>query len=567
MLEWTSRQNMVPELVKVITDEKGPVEAGQIKKAVRDIISLGTIGQLIIYFAGHGVAINRSEYWLLSGAPDDSQEAVNVEGSVVLARQCTIPHVVFISDACRTAPEGIQAQSIKGSEIFPNPSHSGPDKAVDLFFACLLGQPALEVKDPVQAADGYSAIYTEAIVQSLNGDPEAICDVKTEGGVPRAYVRPWPLKEHLPDQVARLLEAKRVSMSITQTPDARITSNPRAWLSRLDRPQPAQTRGDLPGLESVKPKPTPPKRESLITLSQQMTRLVLAGKRPIRGGMLQEIAETRKLGQILESSLDRAAAAFGPTHFETECGFKIRGKKVVEAIGRTVVAELLGDEGDLVRISRVPAPAASVLLRFSDDSGVLLPAIPGFIAALSFDGTELENVSYEPSMGSWRWGILQDQPKLANELNELRTLIAASAQLGIFRLDRKDADELAIRLQMAKVADPTMALYAAYAYHALGQKARIKQMQRFLYADLKLRLFDIALLASKPTGRPVKVKKGTYPVFPLLSQGWPLLSAYGHEPISELENLQQHLIPSLWTLFDKGGVQLIRAAIDAGKIS
>ena len=64
--------------------------------------------------------VRYNEYWLLSGAPDDPQEAVKVASSVALARYCGIPHVVLVSDACRTAAESIQAQNVEGSSIFPN---------------------------------------------------------------------------------------------------------------------------------------------------------------------------------------------------------------------------------------------------------------------------------------------------------------------------------------------------------------------------------------------------------------------------------------------------------------
>ena len=110
MKSWAEAQGIGANDIITITDDSGPVTARVIKHAVRKITDRGTCEQLIVYFAGHGVNIRYGEYWLLSGAPDDTQEAVNVEGSVVLARQCGIPHVVFISDACRTAAEGVLAQ-------------------------------------------------------------------------------------------------------------------------------------------------------------------------------------------------------------------------------------------------------------------------------------------------------------------------------------------------------------------------------------------------------------------------------------------------------------------------
>ena len=105
--KWAQGQEFAS--VNVLTDEAGPVTIQQIKSAIKAIVEKGTIEQLVVYFSGHGVNIRYGEYWLLSDAPDDTQAAVNVEGSVVLARRAGIPHVVLVSDACRTAAEGIQA--------------------------------------------------------------------------------------------------------------------------------------------------------------------------------------------------------------------------------------------------------------------------------------------------------------------------------------------------------------------------------------------------------------------------------------------------------------------------
>lgn len=159
----------------------------------------GNIDQLVVYFAGHGVNIRYGEYWLLSGAPEDTQEAVNVEGSVVLARQSAIPHVVMISDACRTAAEGLQVQYVTGSEIFRNDGPGGPEQCVDLFFASIVGKPALEVRDPADSMKAYRALYTDALVDGLRGKAEP----PLERAAGKGLVRPRPLKRYLSTDVAR----------------------------------------------------------------------------------------------------------------------------------------------------------------------------------------------------------------------------------------------------------------------------------------------------------------------------------------------------------------------------
>lgn len=159
MEEWARTQQF--DTVEVFTDERGgAVDIGSIRRAIEKIVDSGTFDQLVIYFAGHGVNIRYGEYWLLSDAPRDPQAAVNVRGSVDLASYGGISHVVLISDACRTAAQGIQAQNVSGSEIFPNDPPGGSELPVDRFFACALGRPAHEVLDPTVTAKEFQALYT-----------------------------------------------------------------------------------------------------------------------------------------------------------------------------------------------------------------------------------------------------------------------------------------------------------------------------------------------------------------------------------------------------------------------
>ena len=223
MEAWALEQGMRRELVKTLTDESGPLEPGCIKAAIRDIVDLAIIDQLVVYFAGHGVNIRYGEYWLLSAAPADPQAAVNLSGSDVLARYCGIPHVIFFSDACRTAAEGIQAQYVSGSDIFPNYGSDGLEKSVDLFFACTLGRPAHEIRDPKASASAFQAIYTEALVSALTGQHMEI--VVPEGPPPSlsefGVIRPRKLKEHLRKEVLRKLRALGTATAVYPTAESR----------------------------------------------------------------------------------------------------------------------------------------------------------------------------------------------------------------------------------------------------------------------------------------------------------------------------------------------------------
>jgi hypothetical protein len=181
MAAWTQAPGF--SSVTILTDDAGAVTVGQIQQAIGAMLAPGTVDQLVVYFAGHGVNIGRAEYWLLSGAPRWANEAVNVDASERLARYCGVAHVVLISDCCRTAAAAETTfQSITGTPIFPNEAPDARRCPVDRFYACALGRRLLR----------------------LTG-----------------------------------------SFDHTQVPDALITSGPRAWLSRFERPgrSPAPTRG------------------------------------------------------------------------------------------------------------------------------------------------------------------------------------------------------------------------------------------------------------------------------------------------------------------------------------
>src|SRR5262249_36765470 len=154
-------------------------------------------------------------------APDDDNEAVNLEGSISLARHSGIPHVVFISDACRTAAQGIQGTRVKGQDIFPNlePSNEQP---VDVFFACALGSPSNEIKDPKNSAKVYKSVYTEALLLGLQGKRVDLLEEMEDGKYVVGLVRPKPLSDYLVNELKeRLKDVTTDEGPLNQVPHAR----------------------------------------------------------------------------------------------------------------------------------------------------------------------------------------------------------------------------------------------------------------------------------------------------------------------------------------------------------
>jgi hypothetical protein len=555
MTAWATSQRITGDRLVTITDAAKPVEVATIRQAVKQFVDRATIGQLIIYFAGHGVNIRRGEYWLLSDAPDDSNAAVNLDGSVVLARSCTIPHVVCISDACRTAAEGIQAQSITGGEIFPNVSSGGPEQPTDLFFASALGAPALEIRDVDESTTGYTALYTDVLSEALFGNVPPVVDWKTSGGYTSGYVRPRPLKRYLRTAVTATATRNGRTMTVSQTPDARITSDEDAWIAEVSPPA-----GLARSEASPLPRLSPPSDEapSLFSVSHDMLQTAIGAA--LAGGPPPDVGPADALGNeghALASTITRNTQMFGPVHFETRCGFKVRGQTVVSAVTHEGSPEILGDS--LIRLNQ-PSRPVNVVIVFGNGTATVLPAIPEFITELSFDGDDLESVVYEPADTSPRW--LDVQPRAA-DLRRLRAVIAGASRLGTFRLTDEDAPALARAMQLAKGLDPAMALYAAYAYHDLGLGDRLREMNQYQRKELGITFFDVALLARAidGTGPRDGARQGVLPPFPALSQGWALLNACRITLPPPLDGLHRWVLPSLWTLCEPIAVPRLIAAV------
>ncbi len=561
MYEWACRQGMPPGThARLITDEGGgKVTPDQIFDAVQEVVGGAGVDQLIVYFAGHGVNKNRSEQWLLSDAPVRPHAAVNVAGSVDQARYAGIPHVVFISDACRVAPEGIQAQRVEGVEIFPNEDYSDRAKPVDQFFACVLGRTAAEVRDPAAAANAFSALYTSTLLDALDG---RLPDALTPGLPPDAshYVKPSTLRDVLDREIPRRLLARGLAGRVNQTPDAIVVDHPH-WLARLDVPPVSETRG------GAMPPPAPSVRGGAPEVSPAAAArdLLRVAMTDTPAALSAAMAPTRSAAAAVADLADdaaRVATPFGADHHETHCGIKVRGARIVEFRMVQGIAEHASGDGTDLRVYPPPQPV-SVWLRFEGDTGTVVPVIEGFLTVVSVEEREIVDVAFEPS--AWhdrhaRYG--QSLP----ELRLLRGVASAVSRQGRFRLDGPAASALANRLRVSGGVDPGLALYAAYAYHDLQQMDLLLAMSGELEADLGVQPFDVAMLARHLVDRRVDRRAAVVPFVPMLSQGWALLRAHRVRLHPALDGLDRHVRDSLWSLYDRDGLERLREALESREV-
>jgi hypothetical protein len=116
-----------------------------------------------------------------------------------------------------------------------------------------------------------------------------------------------------------------------------------------------------------------------------------------------------------------------------------------------------------------------------------------------------------------------------------------------------------------KGVDPTLGLYAAYAYSDAGLPQQVCSVRGYLRDDLQADLFDIAMLAGalSPTSHPPRV----VPFCPMLSQGWGLLRVKGVQLAPVLAPLADLRRPALWTTFEPAGMDLIEQALPTGALT
>jgi hypothetical protein len=541
--------------VTCLTDEGDrSVHVKDVKNAIKKYVDLGTLEQLLLYFAGHGQLNGFDELWLLSDAPDDPDEAINQTSSGDFARFCDVASVVFISDACRSKPLSSQAERVSGLSVFPNPQRYGQIHVkVDRFFAARPGDPALELFVD-EARQTYAGLFTNALRKAHRDPDPGITRTIRINGSDIIVVPCRRLQGVLPGLVNNA--AQQRSIALKQEPEIRLECGEEAFIAHAEFTP-------LWGTDS--PTSPPP----LIGRNSS-----LRSYRPLGEGPSGDLATNRQRSTspaFLEAVAQVRRADSAARDSEMQAGIQVTGAEVrwTCASGPWAETELLtGFNHDSFRIllrgkgtTDPLVKPVSVLVEFGGGTGTVLAGLPGYVAAVAVDGDRVVNISYIPSRNAPFWM----EYSITRELSDsLRAESAAAARNGLLVIDPDSVRQFEDKIRMVKRFDPTLGLYAALAYANFGLTKEAQSLLEWGIRDVRAALFDVALFARNIQGYVGVNGWPIVPFCPMLSQSWSFLQSRGVELLQPLPQAGQHRLAALWTTFDREGMRLLRSHAEKG---
>jgi hypothetical protein len=545
MAAWLARQ---PFDIMLFLDSVRPVRLSDILDKISEIIDKGIYEQLVIYFAGHGCVIHFSERWLLSRAPMDANEAIDVIPSVCLARQSGIKNVVFISDACRSTPDTIQAGNVMGGPVFPNTSSTPAMRTfVDEFYAAHPGQAALE-QSVDRSTKNYEGIYTAVFLDAFQHPTQSM--VATVDGV--RVIPNRRLDDYLRSEVSK--RAAAISLQLSQLPESLVQSPDEIYIGRIPE-----------AITPVSEKAPPKTIRDLANFSINQAWSGLKFQPP---GAFNEVGAfhtfSASVSQIAEDgSADRDVRRRSDTPVLTQTGFLVSGAKIA---GVTVspgfeARQTYWGGVDCIEISG-PRQSGSIAVVFAKETGVvfmgLFAVLSGFIGNVTVGETGVANINYNPAPGSARYTEFEAE---RSRLDLLRATVASAARFGALNVGvGSEAETFGDRIRVLKSIDPTLGLYAAYAFDRAGQFEKTASVSAFLSGDIGMEFFDTAMLAGKLAGKPPR-DRSVAPFAPMLAQGWDLLRVKGVRLDPRLFDAWPRLRPALWTTFAPEDIELVSGLV------
>lgn len=546
---WLEREGF--EVAKLTDANGGRVTLDDVFDATNTFVSPGTFDILVVYFAGHGFATGYTEWWMLTGAPLNPNRGISFFESQTLSQTCGIPNVVIISDACRSLPNNDQLSRVKGGLIFPNQQVSSNQSEVETLKACLFGAPAYEAAlvDRIAQQGG---IFTATLMDAFRAPWDIMTTTLPSGEI---VVQNKALRDFLKTETKRRVQ-EVIGLTKSQVPDINAFSD--IYLSRV-----------------LQPTRTPPAPDAAMPVSFQSVASValnevgikISGGSPLSADFSAAVkgSDAYRDFDVLKTQISNSAF---PASFETQTGLSVSGIDVIDIITPPGVSSeklIVGfsiqnirvDFGDRSRVS-------DCMVQFADGNLTVLPVVDGFITNVFYGETGIESVTFVPSSNGPRWFEYAENK---DRVDNLHAIVASASALGGFRIEgdaatrAQNAAQIGDQIRLMKSVDPTLGIYAAYAYAQAGLPEKVSSVASFMRGDLGFDFFDLAMLDRRDGGGVVP---GAFPFWPMLTQGWEYLRPYDVSSPHDLLELKPFLRPSLWTTLS-GEAKPVVASIVAGR--
>ncbi len=539
-----------------IVDDEAPVTFSDVFRAVQSFAERADVDKFVFYFAGHGYLNGNNETWLLTDAPTNAAEAIDGTASVELARATDIPHVIFVSDACRSLPANLMSERVKGGAIFPNRVQGICTPEVDFFFATRPGRLAYEVE--FEKMQGRVGLFT-TILETAHVNPPRPILTHRDGfiGVPNRWLR-----KVIPDRVEA--EAQKRSVALIQRPELRLECDDSAFLASA-----RFTKGGLKPAEAEMPEISGDVAEiarlqagNVVPVERFLT------KEPITSIEADSFAE--ELGQL--RTLDR-----DPNEYQLSEGYasgstsRYRRPDALLEILPSWGTNIFTNRAEArffrsrstprgaveVRFEPVARRATNVAITFGNGRGSLIPVLRGYSCRVVVNDGVLSGISYTPLSGTRLWERYSGNRE---RVAELRSIAGAASTHGFLALGRASAEAFADEVRSLKAFDPTLGLIAGVTYAAAGLRERVGSVLDYARSDLEIDLFDLWLLAGANSSSFPR-----FPACPLTTAGWSYLDILDVEIHPALRNAGR--LGGYWTTFVDVDMQKIVQMVQSGEIN
>ena len=557
----------------LLTDESDPVTAGAIFNAINAFVRKQIYDQLIVYFAGHGFLHGpQTEVWLLTDALSNPNEAVNVSLSIRNARNIPVPHVILISDACRSTSPVHRNSGITGSSMFalyPPDSQTN----VDRFFATLPGDPAKEIPT-ADAVNNYKGLFTMSLLEGLSGNVSELVEDYGDSSTSFRVIPSYRLKDYLFETVP--VQAAMQDPPFKQVPNAIVESHRPKFFTAVSLPvvRPSISIPRTPGfapaagdMDMMDNGGGPVEFEESMDWPAAPHDHIETQDIQVDAAEASDAAQNSAIHEYgLKTELDEARRVLvkpdADESFETRAGFSVEGAIVNRVLSPAFQCDVFENNGKFYIRAHIADRPASVLIVFGNSTGMVLPVIPGYVGNIQFDGEMVVATTYRPAAYT---ELHREYRVHADRLEERRALAATALHNGIFTVKQRLSDRELVELYgFNNRMDPTLALYAGYGFALHDDPATIVKIHGLTRAMNDLTLFDLSILADQ---LGTDMMDNVVPFCPMLTPGWSMMDQNELNMIdSSLLEARRFLLPGLWNTFTPQGVSILEQAINSGKL-